>query len=56
MTTLIYRGKTYTQTQKASIDDFVKLTYRRSIYTNRKKDVSSKKTFSLKYRGLEYQS
>ena len=56
MTSLIYRGKSYTQNNSNSQNSFVELTYRRSVYTNRKNEASSKQDLvSLKYRGIEYE-
>ena len=56
MTSLIYRGKSYTQNISNSQNSLVELTYRRSVYTNRKKEASSKQdSVSLKYRGIEYE-
>ena len=56
MTLLIYRGKSYTQNNSNSHNSFVELTYRRSVYTNRKREASSKQNLvSLKYRGIEYE-
>ena len=55
MTSLIYRGKSYTQNNSNSQNSFVELTYRRNVYTNRKKDIASKQDLvTLKYRGVEY--
>ena len=56
MTTLTYRGKTYIQTQNNPDTKFVELTYRRNVYTNRKKDVlQNERLASLSYRGIKYQ-
>jgi len=56
MTSLTYRGKTYTQNNSNSQKSFVELTYRRNVYTNRKKEYSSKQDLvTLKYRGIEYE-
>ena len=56
MTSLTYRGKSYTQNNFNSQDSFVELTYRRNVYTNRKKEVSlNQESFILKYRGIEYE-
>jgi len=56
MTSLTYRGKSYTQNNSNSQNSFVELTYRRNVYTNRKKEATSKQDFSLlKYRGIEYE-
>ena len=56
MTSLTYRGKSYTQNNSNFENSFVELTYRRSIYTNRKKEASSRKDLvTLKYRGIEYE-
>ena len=57
MTSLTYRGKSYTQNNSNSHNPFVELTYRRNVYTNRKKEASSNKDFfTLKYRGIEYEN
>ena len=57
MTSLTYRGKSYTQNNSSSHNSFVELTYRRNIYTNRSKEASSKQNLvSLKYRGIEYEN
>ena len=56
MTSLIYRGKSYTQNNSNSQNSFVELTYRRNVYTNRKKEASSNQDLvTLKYRGIEYE-
>ena len=56
MTSLTYRGKSYTQNNSNSQNSFVELTYRRNVYTNRKEEASSKKDLvTLKYRGIEYE-
>ena len=56
MTSLTYRGKSYTQNNSNSQNSFVELTYRRNVYTNRKKEASSKQDLvTLKYRGIEYE-
>ncbi len=56
MTSLTYRGKSYTQNNSNFENSFVELTYRRSIYTNRQKEASSRKDLvTLKYRGIEYE-
>ena len=57
MTSLTYRGKTYTQNNSTSKDSFVELTYRRNVYTNRKKETYPKQNVvTLKYRGIEYKN
>ena len=56
MTSLIYRGKSYTQNNSNFQNSFVELTYRRSVYTNRRQEASSKQNLvTLKYRGIEYE-
>ena len=56
MTSLIYRGKSYTQNNSNSQNSLVELTYRRNVYTNRKKEASSKQDLvTFKYRGIEYE-
>ena len=56
MTSLTYRGKSYTQNNSNTKNSFVELTYRRNVYTNRKKEASTKQNlFTLKYRGIEYE-
>tara|TARA_B100000212_G_scaffold93855_1_gene68966 strand:- start:217 stop:426 length:210 start_codon:yes stop_codon:yes gene_type:complete len=56
MTSLIYRGKTYTQNNSNHKETFVELTYRRNVYSNRKKEASPNQNLvSLKYRGIEYE-
>ena len=56
MTSLTYRGKSYTQNNSNSQNSYVELTYRRNVYTNRKKEASSKQDLvTLKYRGIEYE-
>ena len=54
MTTLTYRGKKYLQNNEASKKEAVKLTYRRSVYSNRQKQISLEHPV-LKYRGVKYQ-
>ena len=41
MTTLTYRGKSYVQNKEVAEKQFVELTYRRNVYTNRMDDASS---------------
>ena len=56
MTSLTYRGKSYTQNNSNPQNSLVELTYRRNIYTNRKKETSSTQGIvSLKYRGIVYE-
>ena len=55
MTSLTYRGKSYTQNNSNSQNSFVELTYRRSVYTNRKQKASKQNLVTLKYRGIEYE-
>jgi len=56
MTSLTYRGKSYTPNNSNSQISFVELTYRRNVYTNRKKEASSNQNLiTLKYRGIEYE-
>ena len=54
MTTLTYRGKEYVQNKEAAQKQFIELTYRRTVYSNRKEEVTSNPQF-LKYRGISYQ-
>ena len=55
MTTLTYRGKNYVQNKKVAEKQFVELTYRKSVYTNRMNEVSSNKEKSnFNYRGVNY--
>ena len=55
MTKLTYRGKIYSQNTKAVKKQFVELTYRQSVYLNRKSNASNKQDVNcLKYRGVEY--
>ena len=55
MTTLTYRGKNYVQNKKVAQKQFVELTYRRNVYTNRMADASSSnEKAELTYRGANY--
>ena len=55
MTTLTYRGNNYVQNIKAAKQQFVELTYRRNVYTNRMADASSSnEKAELTYRGANY--
>ncbi|KGF90169.1 MULTISPECIES: DUF4278 domain-containing protein [Prochlorococcus] len=55
MTTLTYRGKKYVQNKKTAKKQFVELTYRRNVYTNRIDDASSSnEKAELNYRGVNY--
>ena len=55
MTTLTYRGKNYVQNKEAAKKQFVELTYRRNVYTNRMDDASSSnEKAELNYRGVNY--
>ena len=55
MTTLTYRGKNYVQNIKVAKQQFVELTYRRNVYTNRMADASSSnEKAELTYRGANY--
>ena len=55
MTKLTYRGKIYSQNTKAVKKQFVELTYRQSVYLNRKSNASNKQDVNcLKYRGVKY--
>ena len=56
MTSLTYRGKSYTQNKSNSQNSFVELTYRRNVYTNRKKEATLKQNLVFKYRGIEYEN
>ena len=57
MTKLTYRGKDYYQNTKSLDKDFVELTYRRNVYTNRQSEVSSSKNkIKLSYRGIAYKN
>ena len=56
MTSLTYRGKSYTQNNSNFENSFVELTYRRNVYTNRKEEATAKQDLvTLKYRGIEYE-
>ena len=54
MITLTYRGKKYLQNKEATKKEAVKLTYRRSIYSDRQNQISLGHPL-LKYRGIQYQ-
>ena len=55
MTKLIYRGKTYSQNKNNPKKQFVELTYRRNVYSNRQIKVDkSKQELLLTYRGINY--
>ena len=55
MTKLTYRGKNYTQNKISTEKQFLELTYRRNVYSNRRKDVSDNKhEVILNYRGVNY--
>tara|TARA_B100000609_G_scaffold49561_1_gene38441 strand:- start:4557 stop:4730 length:174 start_codon:yes stop_codon:yes gene_type:complete len=57
MTKLTYRGKAYSQNNKAAKKQYVELTYRRNVYSSRQ--INSSKNFkdsSLVYRGVNYSS
>ena len=55
MTTLTYRGKNYVQNKKVAKKQFIELTYRRNVYTNRMEDASlSNEKAELNYRGVNY--
>ena len=55
MTTLTYRGKSYVQNKEPAEKQFVELTYRRNVYSNRMKDASSSnEKAELNYRGVNY--
>ena len=55
MTTLTYRGKTYSQSQEKQIPqkELIQLTYRRNIYTQRQAEAQKANT-GLTYRGVQY--
>ena len=55
MTKLTYRGKAYSQSNKAAKKQYVELTYRRNVYSNRKMNTSKNPEEScLTYRGVNY--
>jgi len=55
METLTYRGKSYVQHKEPVEKQFVELTYRRNVYSNRQKDASIDHPL-LTYRGINYQN
>ena len=54
MPTLTYRGKKYVQNKAAAPQQFVELTYRRSIYSTRREEILKDHPI-LNYRGVDYQ-
>tara|TARA_Y100000766_G_scaffold257399_1_gene244906 strand:+ start:284 stop:457 length:174 start_codon:yes stop_codon:yes gene_type:complete len=55
MTTLTYRGKSYVQNKEVAKKQFIELTYRRNVYTQRMDDASSSnEKATLNYRGVNY--
>tara|TARA_Y100000589_G_scaffold291209_1_gene294571 strand:+ start:819 stop:992 length:174 start_codon:yes stop_codon:yes gene_type:complete len=57
MTKLTYRGKDYSQNKKAAKKQFVELTYRRNVYSNRQLKASNEaQERELTYRGVAYQN
>ena len=54
MATLTYRGTAYLQQKGVKEKQFVELTYRKNVYSNRREEVSSNHS-QLSYRGISYQ-
>ena len=54
MTTLIYRGQTYTPHHDAVQKQSVELTYRREHYNARRKQAARDLNAQLTYRGVSY--
>ena len=53
MTTLTYRGKTYSQNKEVQKQELIKLTYRRNVYTQRQAE-TVKNNILCTYRGVQY--